>query len=84
MNLKEIFGKNVKYYRYKKHITQEKLADLIATNPNYISRLELGKHNPSLSMIDKIASALGIEPHELFLKTNPTSLPDRVDMLNKL
>lgn len=82
MNLKQIFGKNVKYYRFKKHYTQEKLASLVDVSPNYISRLELGKHNPSLTMIDKIAIALNIEPFELFLKNNKTELPSRVDMIN--
>ena len=84
MNLKEIFGKNVKYYRFKNHLTQEKLADILNVSPNYISRLELGKHNPSLNMIDKLSKALNIEPSDLFIKTNKTTLPPRVDMLIKL
>ncbi|MBR3898580.1 MAG: helix-turn-helix transcriptional regulator [Bacilli bacterium] len=68
MNLKEIFGKNVKYYRFKNHLTQENLADILNVSPNYISRLDLGKHNPSLNMIDKLSKALNIEPSELFIK----------------
>ena len=84
MNLKQIFGKNVKYYRFKKHYTQEKLATLINTSPKYISRIELGKHNPSLDMIEKIARALDIEPEKLFSISNKTSLPDKVNMLIKL
>ncbi len=82
MNLKEIFGRNVKYYRFERHYTQEKLASLVDVSPNYISRLELGKHNPSLMMIDKLAKALEIEPSDLFLKTNDVSLPIRVDMVS--
>ena len=67
MNLKQTFGKNVKYYRFKNHYTQEKLASLVNTSPKYISRIELGQHNPSLDMIEKIAKALNIEPNKLFL-----------------
>lgn len=83
MNLKEIFGQNVKYYRFKLNYTQEKLASLVETSPKYISRIELGKHNPSLSMIDKLAQALMVEPSDLFLKTNDVNLPSRVDRLTR-
>ena len=84
MNLKQIFGQNVKYYRFKKHYTQEKLANLINTSPKYISRLELGQHNPSLDMVERIATALNVEPDKLFSKVGKISLSDRVNMLTKL
>ncbi len=80
MNLKEIFGKNVKYYRFKMNYTQERLAALVGTSPKYISRIELGKHNPSLLMIDRIARVLEVEPSMLFVRSNEESLPNRVDM----
>ena len=82
MNLKQILGKNVKYYRIQKHYTQEKLASIVNSSPKYISRIELGQHNPSLEMIGKLATALDIEPEKLFSKT--TVLPDRVSILTKL
>lgn len=81
MNLKQIFGKNVKYYRFQKHYTQEKLATIINTSPKYISRIELGLHNPSLMMIEQIAKALEIDPSYLFVTTNSFSLPEKVNML---
>lgn len=68
----------------KKHYTQEKLANLINTSPKYISRLELGQHNPSLDMVERIATALNVEPDKLFSKVGKISLPDRVNMLTKL
>ena len=82
MNLKQILGKNVKYYRIQKHYTQEKLAPIVNSSPKYISRIELGQHNPSLEMIGKLATALDIEPEKLFSKT--IVLPDRVSILTKL
>ena len=42
MNLKMILGKNTKYYRYKKMLTQEALAEVLDVSPNYIVRLEHG------------------------------------------
>ena len=68
MNLKILIGKNVKYYRYKEKLTQEKLAEKIKSSVNYIGRLERGQHNPSVEKLEKIATALNIEPYELFIK----------------
>lgn len=36
MKLKTILGKNIKYHRYRKNLTQEKLAELLGTSPNYV------------------------------------------------
>ena len=84
MNLKILIGKNVKYYRYKEKLTQEKLAEKIKSSVNYIGRLERGQHNPSVEKLEKIATALNIEPDELFIKRNDLdSLPMRVNIKSK-
>lgn len=83
MRLKTILGKNVKYHRYRKKITQEKLAELLNVSPNYVGRLERGQHSPSLDKIERIAKALEIKPFELFLERDDfDDLPDRVNLLN--
>ena len=40
MNLKIILGNNSKYYRYKKKITQERLAETLYGGANYIGKSE--------------------------------------------
>ena len=70
MNLKIILGKNIKFYRYKNRLTQEKLAEILDVSPNYIGRIERGQHNPSLEKITKIAYALNIEVFQLFIERN--------------
>lgn len=83
MRLKTILGKNVKYHRYRKKFTQEKLAELLNVSPNYVGRLERGQHSPSLDKIEKIAKTLEIKPFELFLERDDfDDLPDRVNLLN--
>ncbi len=83
MKLKTLLGKNVKYYRFRKKLTQEKLAELMDVSSNYIGRLERGQHSPSLDKIEKIANVLGIEPFELFLKRSDTyDMPVRVNLTN--
>ena len=70
MNLKIILGKNIKFYRYKNRLTQEKLAEILDVSPNYIGRIERGQHNPSLEKIAKIANVLNVKAFELFIERN--------------
>lgn len=64
----KIFSKNVKYYRKRLGISQEKLAELADLHRTYISSIELGKRNVSILNIEKIANALGIAPYKLLME----------------
>lgn len=61
------FGKNVRKYRLKKNISQERLADITNLHRTYISDVELGKRSISLKNIEKIAKALEIKSYKLFI-----------------
>ena len=81
MNLKKVFGKNVRYYRFKKGYTQEKFAEYVNLNTTYVSELEHGKYGSTFEKVEKIAEVLEVEPFELFIeRENINILPDRVDM----
>lgn len=75
--LKECFAINLKWYRFNKNYTQEKLAELSNLTPKYISDLERGKFSPSLTKIEAIGEALEIEP---FLLLKPDNY-DKIDLL---
>ncbi len=47
------------------NFSQEKLAELSDLNKNSISTIELGKSNPTIETLDRIAKALNIELKEL-------------------
>lgn len=64
--LKEIFGRNLKYYRRRKGWTQEELAELLDMSPQYISRLESGRHSPSFDVIEWLVEILEVRPDQLF------------------
>ena len=84
MKLKALIGKNVKYYRYRENLTQEQLAEKTKSSVNYIGHLERGQHNPSVDKLEKVASALNIEPYELFIQRNDIdNLPVRVNLKPK-
>jgi len=52
--------------REKKKISQEKLAFLSGVDRTYISRIEKGYANPTVKVIEKIATALRVKIHSLF------------------
>ena len=84
ISLSEIFGKNVKYYRFTKNYSQEKLGEKTGLSTHYISDIENGKYSPPFITIENIAKALDIEPYLLF-KSNPKAnlLAPRIDMQQK-
>lgn len=61
------FGKRIKYLRKLKKVSQEELAFRCNLNKNYLGDVERGKRNPTLMVIEKIASGLDISLAELFL-----------------
>ena len=79
MDLKMILGKNIKYYRYKKMLTQEAMAEILDVSPNYIGRLERGQHTPSIDKVQNIAKALDVLPFMLKKEKENYNLPSRVN-----
>ncbi len=55
MKSKDILAINIKYYRYKSNLSQEKFAEILNTNLIYENQMEKGRRNPSLKMLDKIS-----------------------------
>ena len=66
MDILRVFGTNVRKYRNKLGISQEKLAEKCGLHRTYISDIERFKRSISLDNIQKIADALGIETYKLF------------------
>lgn len=64
-NIKTIVGDNIRYFRKKRRLTIEELAFLSNVNRNYLNDIELGRKNPSIEVIERIALAFNIKPYEL-------------------
>ena len=64
----EIFGKVLREIREKNHISQEKLAEYCDLDRTYISLLERGLRQPTISTIFKLAKAMNISPSKLIEK----------------
>jgi transcriptional regulator with XRE-family HTH domain len=65
LQIELIFGKVVKSLRIKLGITQEQLSIESTLARTYISELENGKFQPSLTSIFDIARGLKIKPSDL-------------------
>ena len=65
-SLKDLLIFNIKYYRYKNNMSQEKLAEACSFSSRYMTDIERGMHCPTINKIEIIANALNLEPFELF------------------
>lgn len=68
MDIVKVFGTNVRKYRNKKGISQEKLAELSGLHRTYISDVERFQRSIALENIQRIADALGVEAYQLLLE----------------
>lgn len=68
MELREIFATNLRVLRHERKLSQEALADEAGIDRTYVSALERSVFSASLDMIEKLATALGVEPHNLLEK----------------
>ena len=64
--IKEVLALNLKKKRLKLGLTQEKLSEKAGISTHYFAMVELAKKFPSASMLERLAKALEVEPHELF------------------
>ena len=58
-------GENLRKLRFKKKLSQGDLSKTLGVDRAYISNIENGRMNPTLSTLEKIAGALGISSSEL-------------------
>ena len=66
MNIKEKFGKKVKTLREEKGISIEHFANISNVDRNYISDIEKGKRNVSISIIERIITAFDTDLSTFF------------------
>ncbi len=51
----------LKQYREARGLTQEQLAEKAGVSRAYVARLEIGRHDPPLSTLEKLAKALKVK-----------------------
>lgn len=77
MSWVDIFARNIRYYRFQKGYSQEKLGTLSDRSARYISDLELGISNPTLDTITNLAMALEISIDQLFIDHSENKITEK-------
>ena len=65
MDARERVGLNLQRLRREKGLSQEELAHLAEIHQTYLSGVERGKRNPTITVLQRIAQALGADIDEL-------------------
>jgi len=72
-------------YRVKHHLTQTKLAKRLGVRQPHVAQLEIGEHNPSLEMLQRLARVLGlrfiVEVAPASASQGPFPLPPGVEVV---
>ncbi|WP_055109480.1 helix-turn-helix domain-containing protein [Paenibacillus ihumii] len=64
--IKQIIGKTVKAIRIKQGLSQEDLAHECGVDRSYISMIEVGRNEPSVTKIFDLCKGLRIKPSDFF------------------
>ena len=65
------FGRIVEERRHELGLTQEMVAKKVNVKANYIGYLERGMRHPSQKVVEKLSTALKLDPQDLYLLANP-------------
>lgn len=65
ISARERFAGGVRAYRSEQGLSQEKLAELADVHRTYIGQVERGERNISIDLMERLASALGVDVLDL-------------------
>ncbi|HIU86158.1 TPA: helix-turn-helix transcriptional regulator [Candidatus Spyradomonas excrementavium] len=84
MDKNKDLGKRIKELRKSKGFTQERLSEIVGVDPKHLSRIECGKNVPSIDLITRISSVLGIELQMFFQTSHLKSKDSLIKEINKI
>jgi ribosome-binding protein aMBF1 (putative translation factor) len=70
MEIRETFAKNLRRLRQAKGLSQEELAHRADLDRTYISSLERSIYSPSIDVVDRLSTVLGVEAADLLKKSH--------------
>ncbi|WP_084399899.1 helix-turn-helix domain-containing protein [Henriciella aquimarina] len=65
MDIREVFGANLQYFREKAGLSQAALADRMGVDRAHICAMERGQQNVTIITLWHVAEALDVKPAEL-------------------
>ena len=76
-------GARIKYFREKKQITVNKLANLSGVSQSYLRDVELGNKQPTVEYLEYICYGLGITLKDFFNTNEKSSLDIALEKLTQ-
>jgi len=64
--IKDILGRNIKYFRFHKQLSQSELAEKADISITFLSNIERGKMFPKVETLSRITKSLNVSVFELF------------------
>ena len=65
--IKNIFGRNVKYFRYQRQLSQAALAEKADISITFLSNIERGIMFPKVETLSRLTKSLDVKVSELFI-----------------
>ena len=65
MDIRARLGRNVRRLREERGWSQEDYADRAGIHRTYVSDIERGRRNPTVTVVEKLAQPLEVEPGQL-------------------
>ncbi len=85
INIRKIFGNNVKKYRKQQKLSQEQLAEKLGISTNHLSVIETGTKFVTYKLLEKIITELNVLPSSLFQCTQTAENDESVqNKINKV
>lgn len=70
MDIRELFGSNLRRYRLAAGLSQEAVAERIGADRAHVSAMERGVQNVTLLTLWHTAQAVGVKPADLLAETD--------------
>lgn len=71
MDVRQRVGRNVQELRHANGLSQEDLAHQAGIHPTYLSGVERGRRNPTVTVLQRIADALAVEIEQIVRRRRP-------------
>ena len=78
MEIKTLFGLNLKHFRKEKHLSQDQLSEKVDISVKHLSKIERGLTFVSADLLEKLSINLGISVARLFCAENENIYDDNV------
>jgi len=78
MEIKSIFGLNLKRYRKEGRLSQERLSEKVDISVKHLSKIERGLTFVSADLLEKLSENLEVSVARLFCKENENMYDDNV------